>query len=262
MKMFLSCALVLVASASPVFAQSVFTGTWKGDIAASQMSAKPSVILLSGGTYTCSTCRPVVSVAADGAFHPVVGNPYYDEMMVSIVDPMTVKRATRKAGKVMAESTLTIAAGGKTLTTTYNDMSADNGIPVTGSSVSERVAAAPAGAHLLSGSWRATNTGQVSDSGLIFTVEQTGKVIKYSTPTGNSYTATIGGPIAPVAGDPGWTSVSLKQTGPRTLVETDVHDGKTIAVLTMTVSADGKTMATKIDDIKFGKTSTLIATKQ
>ncbi|MEG3165871.1 hypothetical protein U1701_14835 [Sphingomonas sp. PB2P19] len=262
MNTFLPCLIAAIVSASPAAAQNLFTGTWKGDIAASQLSAKPSIIALVAGKYTCSTCKPAVTVVADGAFHPVVGNPYYDEMSVVIVDPTTIKRSSRKAGKLVGESTVTVAPDGKTSSIAYSDLTAANGVPVTGTMTNERIAAGPAGSHAVSGSWRATNTGQVSDSGLVFSIALDGKVLKYTTPTGVAYTATIGGPAAPVTGDPGWTSVSVKQLGKDTLVETDFHVGKTLATYTMTVSPDGKTMTTKVNDIKFGKTSTLIATRQ
>ncbi len=262
MNAFLPCLIAATLSASPVAAQSVFTGTWKGDVAASQVSTKPSVFAITNGRYTCSTCKPVVDVLADGAFHPIVGNPYYDEMSVTIVDPVTIKRASRKGGKPSGDSTVTVSADGTSLSTAFTDMTAANGVPVTGTTKSERVAAGPAGSHATSGSWRATNSGEVSDSGLTFAFAVEGKTVKYSSPTGVAYAATIGGPAAPVTGDPGWTSTTVTQLSPDTLVETDFHDGKTLAIYTMTVSPDGRTMTSKVDDIKYGKKSTLIATKQ
>lgn len=258
----LPCIAILMAAAAPLHAESLFTGTWKGDMKASQPSTKPSVLLLKGGTFTCSTCKPVITVPADGAFHAVKGNPYFDEMMVQVVDPMTVKRSTKKAGKVMGESTVTISADGKTMTSTFNDTSADNGVAVTGTGVNTRVAAGPAGAHAISGSWRQTTDGQVSENGMIFTMAQDGKTVKYATPTGVSYSAVIGGPAGAVAGDPGWTSAALKQPKPDTLVETDMHDGKTVAIYTMKVSPDGKTMMVDVNDVKFGTTAHYVARKQ
>jgi hypothetical protein len=258
----LPLALLFMALSTPAAAQSVFDGTWKGDVAASQLSTKPSIFAVSGGKYTCATCKPTISIPADGAFHAVSDSPYYDEVAVAVVDPATLKRSARKGGKLVGETTMTLSTDGKTMTSAFSDTSADNGTPVTGTQVSERVAPAPAGAHALSGSWRATNSAQVSDSGLTFTFKQTGKTLSYSSPTGISYTATIGGEAAPVTGDPGWTWVKLKQSGANTLVETDLYRGKPIGVYTMTVSADGKTMTTQANDLKFGKKSTLVATKQ
>lgn len=262
MKLLLTGIALLFATTSSAQAQDLFTGTWKGDVKASQPSPKPSVILIDKGIYSCSTCKPAVTVAADGAFHPVVGNAYYDEISVTVVDPATLKRATRKAGKPVGEATSRVSADGKTLTTNFTDMSAANGTPVTGTNVGTRVAAAAPGAHAASGSWRETNDGQVSDSGIVFTLAQTGKVVRYSTPTGVSYEAMIGGAAAPVVGDPGWTMVSLKPSGRRTLVETDLFDGKVIGTYAMTIAPDGKKMTIAVNDVKYGKRSTLVAFKQ
>lgn len=262
MSKLIPCITLLLATTSPAYAKDVFTGTWKGDVNASVPSTKPSVVLLADGLYTCSTCVPVLKVAADGAFHPVVGSAYYDEMAVTVVDPAIVKRATRKGGKLVGETTATLSADGNTMTTAFNDLTAPNGIPVTGTGVSTRVTSGPAGSHASSGSWRQTSEGQVSDSGLVFTLAQVGKVVTYSTPTGISYVATTGGPAVAVVGDPGWTTVSLKQSGLNTLHETDYFDGKIIGKYVMTVSADGKKMTMDANDIKYGRTSTLVAYKQ
>ena len=66
--------------------------------------------------------------------------------------------------------------------------------------------------------------------------------------TGQSYTAKLNGAEAPMKGDPGVTSVSVKTIGKDTLVETDLRDGKVIYVLKMTVAADGKTAKASYDD--------------
>lgn len=253
---------LLFATTSPAYAKDAFSGTWKGDVKASTPSTKPFASVLNDGTYTCSTCIPVVKVAADGEFHPVAGHAYYDEMAVTIVDPMTVRRATRKGGKPVGDTTATVSADGKTLTSAFNDLSAANGIPVTGTGVSTRVTTGPSGSHASSGSWRQTSEGQVSDSGLVFTLAQVGKVVTYSTPTGTSYVATTGGPAVAVVGDPGWTTVSLKQPSLNTLHETDYFEGKVIGKYIMTISPDGKMMTMNANDIKYGRTSTLIAYKQ
>ena len=260
-KIALSLAFVS-AAISPAIAQDAFSGTWKGDLSASNLSTKPSISLIDKGQYTCITCKPVVKVAADGAWHTVAGQPYYDEMSVTIVDPAVVKYATKKDGKVVSDVTETLSADGKSISTVFSELVGTSDVPITGTSVSERVAPAPAGAHAASGSWRQTKDAQVSDSGLVFTLAQAGKVVTYSTPTGISFAATIGGPAATVTGDPGWTTVSLTQPSARTLHETDSLDGKVTGKYLMTVSPDGKTMTINVNDIKHGRTSKLIAYKQ
>ena len=262
MSRLVSCIALLLASTSPAYAKDFFTGTWKGDVKASQMSTKPSVTAIDKGIYTCSSCIPAVAIPADGAPHPVSGHSYYDAMTVTVVDPATVKYTTTMGGKPMSEATATVSADGASLTTAFTDMTGANGMPVTGNTVSTRVAAGPAGSHAVSGSWRQTNDSQISDSGLVFTLVQSGRTLTYSTPTGTTYTATMGGPAVAVKGDPGWTSVSLKRVSPATVIETDLLDGKVIGTYTMTVSLDRKKMTIAVNDIKYGKTSTLVAFKQ
>ena len=259
----LTIGVALISTAiSPVVAQDVLSGTWKGDISASQLSTKPSSTLIDKGLYTCATCKPVVKVVADGGWHAVAGQPYYDEMSVTVVDPAVVKYATKKGGKIVSEATETVSADGKSIATAFSETVGTTGVPITGTSVSERVTPAPAGAHATSGSWRQTKDAQVSDSGLTFTFAQVGKVVTYSTPIGISFAATIGGPAVPVTGDPGWTTGSLTQPSARTLHETDMFEGKVTGKFLMTVSPDGKTMTIDVNDIKRGKTSTLVAYKQ
>ncbi|TRW17425.1 hypothetical protein [Glacieibacterium frigidum] len=261
MKSYLFAVAALVAAA-PATAASPFDGTWKADTAASQMSEKPIVYSLAGGTYSCSTCTPPVKIPADGKFHAVKGNPYYDMMSVTVVDPNTIKRMSTKAGKPAGESTATVSPDGKMMANAYTDMSATNGVPVTGTNRFERVGTAVAGAHAISGSWRGLKGNEASESGLNFTLALDGDTLKFSTPTGVTYTAKVDGPEAPVTGDPGWTSVAIKREGPMTLVETDYRDGKKIATYRMTVSADGKTLTGETENFLNGRKSVEVARKQ
>ena len=69
-----------------------------------------------------------------------------------------------------------------------------------------------------------------------------------SAPTGQTYTAKVNGPDAPMKGDPGVTSVSLKMIGTNTLEETDKRNGKVISVFKLTVASDGKTAKAVAED--------------
>jgi len=80
--------------------------------------------------------------------------------------------------------------------------------------------------------------------------------------TGQSYTAKLDGTDAPYKGDPGITSVSVKKTGPNSIVETDKRDGKAISVAHITVSADGKSMTFDVEDKLHGTTAKFVAQKQ
>ncbi|MET4595173.1 MULTISPECIES: hypothetical protein [unclassified Sphingomonas] len=265
MKRFATGLALLLATAlatTPALAKGVFDGTWKGDVRAGKPAEKPSIVLVQAGIFSCTTCKPALKFPADGAFHPIAGNPYYDAASVAVVDATTIKRAFRKGGKTVAEATVTLAADGQSSSSAFVDRTAPSGVEVTGTTVNARVAPAPPGAHALSGAWRETTDTQVSDTGLVFTFAQEGKTMTFSTPTGISYVATIDGPAAAVTGDPGWTKVALKQTGPTTLVETDYEGDVPIGTYTMSLSPDGTTMTSAVNDLKFGKTSTMVAHRQ
>ncbi|MGI4879577.1 MAG: hypothetical protein ACRYG4_19050 [Janthinobacterium lividum] len=258
----ITAAFVLLAAVAPATAASKFDGTWKVDLANQQVSTKPSVYLLTGGSYTCSTCVPAYIVKADGAFHPVAGNPYYDEVAVGVVDPRTITWKSRKGGKPMFESTRVVAADDATQTTAFTDMTAANGVAVTGKQTDKRAAAGPAGSHAASGSWLDTTAVEVNDAGVTVMLHLDGEKMTLKTPTGITYTTTIDGPQSPVVGDPGWTSVALKRTGPDTLVETDYRDGKAIGIYTYAMAADGKTIHADQQDLLHGTTSAATLVKQ
>jgi len=247
---------------SVVMAQSSFEGTWKIDLSKAHMPKKPDVLLLQNGTYECKTCAPAISIKADGDDHAVTGHPYFDMMAVKVVDDHTIQETQKKGGKVVATSKTVVAADGKTAEFEFSDSSDTNSAPVTGHGTMTRVAAGPKGSHAISGSWRTTSFGDVSDNGLTFTYKFDGDQVNMTTPTGQSYNAKLGGTDSPYMGDPGTTSVSVKKLGKNGLQETDKRNGKVISVAKMTVAADGKTMTIAINDVLHGSTSSFVATKQ
>ena len=102
----------------------------------------------------------------------------------------------------------------------------------------------------------------LSDNGAVWTYKVNGKEISMSTPTGQSYTAKLDGTDAPMKGDPGVTSVSLRMIGSDTLEETDKRDNKVISVSRMTVSADGMKARISFEDKLQNRTSAINAAKQ
>ncbi|HEY2445175.1 MAG TPA: hypothetical protein VGI20_05490 [Rhizomicrobium sp.] len=254
---------LLAAALLPVqtMAQSAFDGTWKGVVSSAKMPTKPDVFLLQNGTYECRTCVPVINIKADGDDQSVAGNPYFDTMAIKIVDDHTVQQTGKKSGKVVFTSTRTVDPDGKTERFEFSDSTASTS-PVTGKGTMTRVAAAPAGSHAISGSWRTSQMENVSDNGTTFSYKVEGDSLAMTTPAGQSYTAKLDGTDAPFNGDPGITSVSVRTLGKSTLEETDRRDGKVIAVTSSKVAGDGKTMAVTIHDKLHGTTWSYVATKQ
>ena len=263
MKKFLLAGLLgALLMPSVVMAQSSFDGTWKVDLSKVQMPKKPDVLLLQNGMYECKTCAPAVSVKADGNDHPVTGHPYFDMMAITVVDDHTIQESQKKDGKVVATSKTVVAPDGKTATFEFSDSSDTNAAPVTGNGTMPRVAAGPKGSHAISGSWRTTSYGNVSDNALTFTYKVDGDTVSMTSPTGQSYTAKLDGSDAPYAGDRGITSVSAKKLGKNGMEETDKRDGKVVSVAKMTVSADGKMMSIAVNDMLRGSTTSFVASKE
>ncbi|HEY2416431.1 MAG TPA: hypothetical protein VGH84_00810 [Steroidobacteraceae bacterium] len=245
-----------------VMAQSAFVGTWKADLSNVQMPQKPDRYLLDKGVFECLTCVPPVKVPADGQDHAVSGHPYFDTVAVKIIDDHTIQETDKKAGKTVTTSTTRVAADGKTATFEFSDNSASNGAPIVGSGVATRVAAAPAGAHATSGSWRTTKLNNISDNGLLVTYALDGSTLKMSNQLGQSYAAPLNGKDVPYTGDPGLTSVSVKRISANTVEESDKRNGKVVWVGRMTVAADGRNLKVAWKDNLRGTSGSYAAVKQ
>jgi hypothetical protein len=257
--------VVLGALMMPVLAtaQSVFDGTWKIDMNKVDFSKKPDVFLLKDGMYSCKTCTPPYDIKADGTDQPVSGHPYYDTVAIKVVNDHSIEETDKKNGKVVSTSTTTVSSDGETATFTFSDSSNTNGgPPVTGSGEAKRVEKGPKGSNAISGSWRTTKIEGLSNNAIIWSYKVSGDEITMTNPTGQSYTAKLNGTEAPMKGDPGITTVSVKMRGKDTLEETDKRDGKEISVFKMTVAADGKTAKASAEDKLQNRTTTFDVTKQ
>jgi hypothetical protein len=251
---------LLLFSPALLFAQSPFDGTWMTKLDTAQFPKKPDSYLLDKGMYECSSCVPKFKVKADGTDQKVTGHPYYDTVMVKVVDDHTVESTEKKDGKTMFTSTDTVSSDGNTLTTKFTDQSEDK--PVTGEVTSTRVSKGPAGSHAVSGSWRTEKVNSVSDNGLLVTYQSTADGLKMSDPNGESYDAKFDGKDYPVQGDPGQTMVSLKRMGNDTIEETDKRNGKVVGVAKMTVSSDGKWITVEFTNKERGTKTTYKMEKQ
>lgn len=234
-------------------------GTWKADLATAQFEDQPDVYLLKDGQYNCSTCNPPLTAAADGKFHPVADRPYYDSMAVTVVDERTVKFERKKGDRDIGGSTWTLSADGKTLNSEFVDKSAAT--PVTGKGTSTRVAAGPAGAHGVSGSWKANKLDSMSDEGLTFSYDVEGDTLKNRSGDGTSYEAKIGGPDAPVQGDISGLVVAVTKPSDNSYVETYKRAGKVVGIATVTIGDDGKMSAVYENKVQ-GSTTRWTASKQ
>ena len=256
---------VLAALAIPmtVAAQSAFEGTWKIDLKNVHFSDKPTVLLLQNGVYECQSCVPAFKGKADGTDQPLAGVPYFDTIAVNVVSKSEIGLVFKKAGKVVTTEQLSISRDGNTLIDSFSSSSNTNGgPPTTGKSERVRIAKGPAGSQAISGSWRDSKIDSGSDNGIVWTYKINGKELTMTTPTGQSFTAKLDGTEAPMKGDPGITSVSVKMVGTNVLEETDKRDGKVVQVGTTTISKDGKVVHIRVDDKIQNRTDNFQAIKR
>jgi hypothetical protein len=253
-------ALILPNLAS---AQSVFDGTWKVDMSKVDFPKKPDIFLLQGGMYECKTCTPAYKIKADGTDQAVTGHPYFDTVAIKVVNDREIQETDKKGGKTVTTSTTIVSPDGKTASFSFKDSSDTNGgPPVTGKGKAALVEKGPAGSHATSGSWRTTKIENMSDNATSLTYKVSGGSLMMSTPTGQSYTAKLDGTEAPMKGDPGVSSVSVKMLGKNVLEETDKRDGKIISVLKVTVAPDGKTATASAEDKLQNRTTDFKLAKQ
>jgi hypothetical protein len=259
----LFCGAMLCAIVAPAcaLAASPFDGTWKEDIASAKMTQEPDVMVLKGGMYSCKSCVPSYTVKADGSDQPVSGNPYADTVAVNASDENSVVVTQKKGGKLVQTVTFKLAADGKTVDVDFNGASA-NGAPYSGKGGLKRVAKGPKGSAPISGSWMRTGLSNASDSIVTTTYKVDGDMLTMTDPTGDTYTAKMDGTEAPVKGNPGVSSVSVKTMGPRTMLETDMRDGKAVETFKATVASDGKTMTVVDSDKLHHRVTTYTANKQ
>jgi hypothetical protein len=247
------------AAAPSAGAGSPIDGTWKTDISTLKFNRPPDRFLLQGGKFSCLTCMPPLTIAADGAFH-AVDRPYADHIAVKVDDAHRVTRIHQKNGRTTATVKFLASDDGNTLTVSFVDSSTPGAKPVTGSYTETRVAPAPAGAHAISGSWKHGNYSNMSDEALTATFREEGGILHFSSASGQSYDAKLDGSDTPVKGDIGGTTAAVKKISDNVYQETDKRGGKVIGTMTMTITPDGK-MEVK-DQSGEGSTTTYVATRQ
>ncbi|KPF53442.1 hypothetical protein IP65_13845 [Novosphingobium sp. AAP1] len=262
MKHFLSAvALLCAASSTSAAEQSVFNGEWVLDLSSAQLSNKPFTVTVKDGQFTCDSCVPSYTIPADGAFHPVARQTSLDEASVTIIDPRTMRMVERLRGRVVHDETDVASPDGATLTYTVVIGGATSGKTTKETGVQVRTGTADPAAHLTSGAWRTTTIADPSAEKTRFTITVNGNVMSQRNSTGQSFAATIGGGFVPISGTDIPGEVSVTRDGPRTLIETFRRQGQIGIVRTLTVLADGKTLAISNDNKLLGSVDRLTAHK-
>lgn len=235
-------------------------GTWVADVASAKFDSKPDEAMLKDGTYSCSTCNPPLTVKADGEFHAVIGQPYFDSMAVKVDSDSKITQTAKKGDRVVHTTTYTASPDGKTLTIEYTDNSVEGGKPVSGKLTQTRVGDVPAGAHAISGKWKTDKFDNVSAEGLTVTYKVDGDTLHMTSPDGTSFDAKLDGTDAPIKGDSGGSMVSVTKTGDNAYQIVTKRDGK--AVNTATFTIDGNMLHAQSKNEQDGSSMTYDAKRQ
>ena len=235
-------------------------GNWKIDLASLKFEGKPDEYLLKDGSYSCASCIPPLTVAADGQMHGVADRPYFDSMSVKAVDDKTVEIHRQKGGKEVSSMTATVSADGNSITYKFKDMTTP-GQTTEGTQMAQRVGPAPAGAHAMSGQWKPDKVPDYSESALNLTYAVAGNSVTMNS-AGQTYTAELGGPAVAIQGDTGGTTIQVTREGTNSLRESNIRDGKEVGYAIVTPSADGKSINYVYTDTRDGSKVSWTGNKQ
>jgi hypothetical protein len=245
MKIQIALALLIPTAA---FAASPVDGTWKTDPTTMTIKSKPNVYKLKDGMYTCSSCTPSYTVKADGTDQPVKGRSYADMIAVTVTDASNVTISGKLGGKPSFTNTLSVSPDGKTLTSSFKQVTAGTE-PVTGTAVGTRKGSAKPGEGI-TGKWEFnTPATGMTDTQLtvMYATSADGISMKWN---GQAYDAKFDGKQVPISNDPGNTMASLKKVSDHEFIETDYRMGKKVEVTDVKISADGKTAMVLDKDLR------------
>ena len=241
--------VVLFPSASR--SQSPFDGTWVIDTDKNRNFAaeKPIAFSLADGMFRDGDRV----VKADGKDQKVPATGYWDTVSVRIVDDHKVEVTSKKAGKPMFTETYTVSPDANTLTRLVKDTTEAEA--VTEESGFRRIAPAPPGAHVLSGSWQIFKQSRSANSTII-TYKCTSQGFSAETPLGEKFDAKFDGKFYLIEDDPARTMVAMKRINANTVEMTNQRDGKIVFVVRLEVTPDGKTIHASSESKEDGSVKT------
>lgn len=253
-------AIALTCLSLPVHAQSPFDGTWQFAPEATHASGIRYDISLQDSVFTCRWCKPAWSIPADGTFHPIVGQPRYDEASVRVVDNSTAVFTRKKNGRSFYQAIDVISKDENHLAFSFTEIS-DAGKVETGSGLWGRLTPKPAGAHPVTGAWRELWVKATSDDELTFTIHTDGDDVRIQFTPSEIVRAKLGGPPMKIEGDPRGTTASLKKHGKNVFIQTDYRDGQIVSVTTSKLLGPA-TMEIVVENARNGSKSRYTAHKR
>lgn len=248
--------LLLPLLPSACRSQSPFDGTWVIDTSEDDLAAeKPKMFLLADETFRSGDSV----LKADGNDQKVPATGYWDTVSVRIVDDHTVEVTSKKAGRPMFTETDSVSPDGNILTQVVKDTTETEA--VTFENLYKRIAPAPPGAHVLSGTWQVFKQSR-SENSTIITYKCTSQGFSAATPLGERLDAKFDGKFYLMEDDPAHTMVSVKLINPYTIEQTNKRDGKIVFVVRLEVTPDGKTIHATSKSMEDGSVKTWQLHKQ
>jgi hypothetical protein len=245
---------------SHVVAPTAIEGTWKIDRNTIRLPTKAIDLLVQDGKFQCKSCDPPFAVKADGSDQAIPGQPASNTIAVKILDPRSIQQTRKKYGRVVSVQTMTVSVDWQsaTLTNSNHTLTATENSTIN----LARAGIGPATSHEVSGAWKQTGVADMADAMLLFTYQVQGKMVSKSTPSDETYTASLDG--TPATSDDGFEtrSLSIKAIGNNTLEETSKRNGKVVEVKTLVVAPNGKSMTITDKNQADGTTSSMVAIRQ
>lgn len=237
-------------------ATSPFDGKWtvRVDTIA---SSKNYQFTLSNGVYECQSCTPQDKVAADGLDHYVAGHHDYDSVSAVASDAHTVTLVYKLRGETIWQEVDKVSADGKSITATQSWTNA--GKPFDGTVVLTRTAAAPAGAHAASGSWKMTGAAALTTNALTRTLTSKANDVMDVACSADTVEMTVDGAEVTRADS---STVALKRIDASTLEETTRVNGAITEINRMTLSPDQKFISVLDTNVERGRTIAYTLEKQ
>jgi hypothetical protein len=258
-KLAVALALVLLSAIPAIAAENQFVGTWKLDLAKSNFV---------GDTFTYTQLQNGMMHFSDGsavnADFGLDGKDYPDPFGQTIswksAGDNVWNTVSKMNGKVLSEGHVELSDGGNTLTIK------DHGTKPDGSSFNDETVYKRVGAGSgLAGKWRSTKVNISAPNTYVVSAPSAGAV-RWEIP---EYKEVVEGKTdgsdLPLSGPtaPKGLTLSIKMMGPKKLEYSVKLNGKTIAMATQTLSADGKTITeTSWSPGKESEKQTAVYTKQ
>jgi hypothetical protein len=224
---------------------SSFDGTWRPDPQRPGPDAPSEELLLADATYACLSCRPAYRVPADGQPHHVEGAAGFDAVAISVVDPRTVRRVATLGGRIVVDATTVLSPFGHTKRETQRQFTSA-GAWVEFAITSRRLAPAPDGAHLLSGTWQPVEADLPNhEEDTVYRIDR--DVLSMRDGFGRSFDAPLDGTRVPYLGDERFSHVRVRQIDDSTIEEVDLHDGDVVLTTRWHVDSDGLTIHVRFE---------------